>query len=90
MSAPTEPGSYVTERIGCAACLASVRRVIAAHECVTIETPDGSPIVAGTVTNDCIFDLQLRDPLEAAICHPVRIAVVRADSRHDAILLFEP
>ena len=88
-----ERGAYVSEWIVCDACLAGVRQAIAEH-CpneVTIETPASSRIVGGMmVQGSQLFDLTLREPIEARICHPVRIAVVRADSRHDAILMFDP
>lgn len=37
-----------------------------------------------------VFDVELRDEIEAAICHPLRIAVLCNDTRADTIVRYVP
>jgi hypothetical protein len=90
-------GSFVTEYINCATCVIAVREVLLG----AMQEKGFEPIVHGRIVSGKVGGLypseekfmlehELREEIEARICHPIRIAVLCEDDRGDAILRFEP
>lgn len=86
----SERGSFVTEYIGCAHCLAVARDLLLAREkyLCSAQVPGWStdkpllPIIAGKVGGSYqgeelhTFSQQIVQALAARLCHPLRIAVL--------------
>lgn len=86
----SERGSYVTEYVYCPECFKGLESVLCGTPDkgltatrVTSWHPDKTlPIIAGKVgglwarEEIHIFDIELRELIEEAICHPLRIAVL--------------
>ena len=92
----SEHGSFITERIVCSVCLAGVREVLCGHQWLAYPAEQliSQPIIAGRVWSSyaggeiIVFDDELREAIEARICHEVRIAVLAENGQ--SILYFHP
>lgn len=100
----SERGSFVTEYIYCDKCVAALKPLLCTDDKFlrgiqipswTGQSEDTLPILAGKVGGLHsggeleVFDYELRDEIEAAICHAVRIAVL-ADSGASEVFTYEP
>ena len=85
----SDRGSFVTEFIYCAECLAACKAVLLSrdkHLCsVVIPTPSGQgdcPIIAGKIAGlssgeELItMEFELKPKLDDTLCHPVRVSVL--------------
>lgn len=101
----SQRGSFVTEFVYCDECIDGLRRVLNTREkylcCHDIPRPAGDakrffPIIAGKVGELygdgelVVFDIELRDRIEAVICHPVRIAVLPEGKTPAETFTYEP
>lgn len=101
----SERGSFCTEYIYCQECFNALQVVLASSRdkflCASA-IPAWSdsvrpllPIIAGKIgglySGEELheFDIQLRESIESALCHPLRIAVL-SDSGGDVIFHYEP
>lgn len=102
----SELGSFVTQYMYCSACFKALWPVLVTKKKYLTGQPidhwDGwdregyLPIIAGEVGGTYggeetdVFDCGMRDEIERAICHPLRISVLCDVDRWDQVLTFNP